>query len=104
MPLVDNPNETIVRDADAARTAATDLTGAPVARVERRQVTDVTAPPPPWVTEYQIITRACPCCAAPRPGPSPRAWRPAPSTGPGCSPGRRSCCAGTTYPSAAPPR
>jgi transposase len=37
----------------------------------RRQITDVLAPPPPWVTEYRIITRACPCCAARTPGEAP---------------------------------
>ena len=56
-------------------------------RVERRQVTDIAPPPPPRVTEYRILTRTCPCCAAPavrdRPG---GGGRRAPSTGPGCSP------------------
>jgi transposase len=37
----------------------------------RRQVTDVRPPPPPWVTEYRILTRACLCCATRTPGPAP---------------------------------
>ena len=71
MPLVDDPNETIVHDVDCCGGCGADLTGAPISRVERRQVTDITAPPPPYVTEYQILTRTCPCCAAQRSGTAP---------------------------------
>ncbi len=71
MPLVDNPNETIICDPDSCADCGADLSGAPVTGTARRQVTDVRPPPPPWVTEYQIITRACPCCAARTPGPAP---------------------------------
>jgi hypothetical protein len=38
MPLVDNPNQTLYCDADRCGDCGGDLTGAPVARVERRQV------------------------------------------------------------------
>ena len=68
MPLVDNPNQTLYCDVDRCGDCGGDLTGAPVARVERRQVTDIAAPPPPCVTEYRIITRTCPCCAAAQAG------------------------------------
>jgi transposase len=71
MPLVDDPNETIVHDVDRCGGCGADLTGAPISRVERRQVTDITPPPPPYVTEYQILTRTCPCCAATTCGPAP---------------------------------
>jgi transposase len=71
MPLVDDPNETIVCDPDSCAGCGADLSGAPVTGTARRQVTDVRPPPPPWVTEYRIITRACPCCAARTPGPVP---------------------------------
>ncbi len=71
MPLVDNPNETIICDPESCADCGADLSGAPVTGTARRQVTDVRPPPPPWVTEYQIITRACPCCAARTPGPAP---------------------------------
>ena len=71
MPLVDNPNETIVRDVDRCGGCGADLTGAPVSQVERRQVTDITAPPPPYVTEYRILTRTCPCCASAQAGATP---------------------------------
>jgi transposase len=40
--------------------------------VERRQVTDIAPPPPRYVTEYRIITRTCPGCAAPRSGTAPQ--------------------------------
>jgi transposase len=71
MPLVDDPDETIVRDPDCCAGCGSDLRQAPVARVERRQVTDIAAPPPPYVTEYQIITRTCPCCASTQAGAAP---------------------------------
>ena len=72
MPLVDDPNETIVHDADCCRGCGADLAGAPISRVERRQVTDITPPPPPYVTEYRILTRTCPFCAAATCGPTPQ--------------------------------
>jgi len=71
MPLIDNPNETIICDPDSCADCGADLSGAPATGTARRQVTDIQPPPPPWVTEYQIITRACPCCAARTPGPGP---------------------------------
>ena len=71
MPLVDDPNETLVHDADRCEGCGTDLTGAPIERVERRQVIDIAPPPPPFVTEYRIITRVCPCCTAAQAGPVP---------------------------------
>jgi transposase len=71
MPLIDNPNETITSDPAVCRDCETDLTGAPVVAMIRRQVTDVLEPPPPYVTEYRIITRECPCCARTTTGPVP---------------------------------
>ena len=47
MALVDDPNETNFHDADRCAGCGADLAGAPISRVERRQVTDVAAPPPP---------------------------------------------------------
>jgi transposase len=64
MPLIDNPDEVIVCDTPCCGGCGADLTGAPVSGVDRRQVTDVAAPPPPTVTEYRIVRRVCPCCAA----------------------------------------
>jgi transposase len=72
MPLVDNPNKTVIHDAQRCQNCGTDLTNAPVARVKRRQVTDIAPPPPPYVTEHRIITRTCPCCAASWAGTAPQ--------------------------------
>lgn len=71
MPLVDDPDKTIVHDADRCVGCGTDLAGALIAQVERRQVVDIAAPPPPFVIEHRIITRVCPCCAAVQAGPAP---------------------------------
>jgi transposase len=69
MPLVDNPDQTVICDPPSCADCGTDLSGAPVSSMKRRQVTDVIAPPPPQVTEYLIFTRICPCCAATATGP-----------------------------------
>ena len=71
MPLVDNPDQTVICDPPSCADCGTDLSGAPVSAMKRRQVTDVIAPPPPQVTEYLIFTRICPCCAATATGPVP---------------------------------
>ena len=71
MPLVDDPDEVVVIDALSCTGCGTDLADAPVRGVERRQVTDVRPPPPPWVTEYQIFTRVCPGCTGATCGPAP---------------------------------
>ena len=62
---------------------------APVVRVERRQVTDIAPSPPPYVTEYRIITRTCPCCAAPGPVRPQRRGGPRPVRAPGARHRRR---------------
>lgn len=64
MPLVEDPDEIIVCDPGCCGDCGADLSGAPVIGMSRRQVTDVAPPPPPRVTEYQILTRACPGCTA----------------------------------------
>lgn len=71
MPLVDNPDETVICDPPSCGDCGTDLSGVPVSSTTRRQVTDVIAPPPPRVTEYLIFTRVCPCCATVQTGLAP---------------------------------
>ncbi|MBN9096834.1 IS66 family transposase [Microbacterium sp.] len=71
MPLVDDPDETVICDPPLCGDCGTDLSGVPVASTTRRQVTDVIVPPPPRVTEYLIFTRVCPCCATAQTGPVP---------------------------------
>jgi transposase len=71
--LSDHPDEIIeCGPAECGRCGA-DLAGQPVVRVERRQIWDITPPPPPFITEYRKITRVCPCCAALTAGPVPAA-------------------------------
>lgn len=62
MPLVDNPDEVQTVDPGCCRSCGADTSAGPVTGFSRRQVTDVPPPPPPWVTEYRIVARACPCC------------------------------------------
>lgn len=83
MGLVEDPDEVVVCDMSCCGTCGHDLSGAPVAGVQRRQVTDVPPPPPPRVTEYQIVARACPNCAAPAKGPAPVAAPARAQYGPG---------------------
>lgn len=64
MPLVDNPDEVITCDLGCCGACGADLAGTPVVAVHRRQVVEVAAPPPPRVTEYRIVTRACGACGA----------------------------------------
>jgi transposase len=64
MELVENPNEVVVSDPQACGRCGTNLGQARIVGVQRRQVVDAQPPPPPWVTEYRIVSRACPCCAA----------------------------------------
>jgi transposase len=68
--LVDDPDETFEVAPDRCGGCGESLDGAPeVARV-RRQVADV-SPPPPKVTEYQLVSRQCRGCGqhnAPAPG------------------------------------
>ena|GEM_PF-5647542 len=77
-------------DSSSAELCA--LAGAAVSGLQRRQVTDVRPPPPPRVTEYQLISRVCPGCSGSRPrsgssprcGPAPPAcsrWRSCPGSG-----------------------
>jgi transposase len=49
------------------------LAGEPAVRTERRQQWDITPPPLPRVTEYQKITKVCPCCRAASAGQVPAA-------------------------------
>ena len=64
MPLVNDPDEVITYDPGRCGGCGAELSGAPVVGVQRRQVVEVTLPPAPRVTEYQIVTRACAGCGA----------------------------------------
>ena len=71
MPLVDNPDETITCDPGCCGGCGASLAGAAVLGVQRRQVVQVSPLPPPRVTEYRIVTRACPACGATASAPTP---------------------------------
>ncbi|MBS2966711.1 IS66 family transposase [Actinocrinis puniceicyclus] len=60
---VDDPGERIEVPV-ASCSCGADLSGVPVALVQRRQVFECAPPPPPRVTEYQIAVKLCPCCGA----------------------------------------
>ena len=105
MPLVDNPNETIVYDVDRCAGLRRRPDRGAGGRVERRQVTDIAPPPPPHVTEYRIITRTCPCCASATAGAAPEGVAARAQYGPGVLATRRGAdLRATTCPSAARPR
>jgi hypothetical protein len=62
--LAGDPDETIECVPAACGRCGRDLTGEPAVRTERRQRWDITAPPPPYITEYWKITKVCPRCRA----------------------------------------
>lgn len=71
MPLVADPDETIVVDPGCCEGCGAELAGSPVIGMQRRQVSEVRPPPPPWVSEYQLLIRRCAGCAAPATGAPP---------------------------------
>jgi transposase len=60
--LVDDADNTLEITPDRCERCDTPLDGAPECGRQRRQVVDVGAAPPPTVTEYQRISKMCPCC------------------------------------------
>jgi transposase len=60
--LIDDPDERLEIHPDRCVSCAASLRGAGEQGRQRRQVVDVTAAPPPTVTEYQRISKVCPCC------------------------------------------
>lgn len=60
--LVADPDETFEVAPDRCGRCAQSLDGAAETGRVRRQVVDVVAPPPPRVTEYQLVSRRCGGC------------------------------------------
>jgi len=64
MKLVDNPDETVPCPPSECAGCGGGLTDAPVSGVQRRQVTEAQAPPPPKVIEYVVQAKECVRCGA----------------------------------------
>lgn len=60
--LIDNPDERLEIHPDRCGSCATSLHRASEHDRQRRQVVDVAPVAPPVVTEYQRISKVCPCC------------------------------------------
>lgn len=60
--MVDDPDEVFEVAADRCGRCAESLDGAVETARVRRQVVDVEPPPPPKVTEYQLVSRRCGGC------------------------------------------
>jgi transposase len=61
--LVDDADDTLEIHPDRCQRCATSLAGAVESARVRRQVLDARPAPPPKVTEYQRVSKVCPCCA-----------------------------------------
>jgi len=83
MPLVDDPDEVITCDPGCCDGCGHALSGAPVLGVQRRQVIDVSPPPRPRVTEYRLVSRACPGCGTTTTAAAPASVRARVQYGPG---------------------
>jgi transposase len=62
--LIEVPDDRLIIEPGRCRGCDASLAGAGEHRRQRRQVVDVCPPPPPKVTEYQRISKVCPCCGA----------------------------------------
>jgi transposase len=62
--LVDDPDERLEIQPGRCMSCDTSLDGAEECGRQRRQVVDIRPVPPPKVTEYQRVSKVCPCCGA----------------------------------------
>jgi transposase len=62
--LVDDPDARLEIHPARCGSCAASLRGAEERGRQRRQVVDVQSAPPPKVTEYQRVSKVCPCCGA----------------------------------------
>jgi transposase len=60
--LIDDPDERLEIHPARCMSCDASLRRAAEHGRQRRQVVDVTAAPPPTVTEYQRVSKVCPCC------------------------------------------
>lgn len=62
--LADDPDETFYCPPPVCGCCGGDLADAPVTGQQRRQVTEISPPPPPRVTEYRVQAKECGTCGA----------------------------------------
>jgi transposase len=62
--LVEDPDERWEIHPDRCGSCAASLRGAGEHGRQRRQIVDIQPVPPPIVTEYQRVSKVCPCCGA----------------------------------------
>jgi transposase len=60
--LVDDPDERLEIHPDRCTSCDASLDQAEECGRQRRQVVDIRPVPPPKVTEYQRVSKVCPCC------------------------------------------
>jgi transposase len=68
---VAQPDEQVGVDPAECADCGADLSDAPLLRVYKRQVFEVSPPPPPRVTQYNVAERECPCCGKVNEGTAP---------------------------------
>jgi len=69
--MVDDPDEIHTIDPSLCGDRGFPLAGAPRVTTRRHQIVEPPRPPHPYVVEYRIVTRVCPCCAARTEGMAP---------------------------------
>ena len=69
--LVDNPDSTVECPPARCGRCDTDLAGAAEFSRQRRQVFELPPPPKAKVSEFQVVSLMCPCCAAVTAGDAP---------------------------------
>jgi transposase len=60
--LIDDPDERVQILPDRCGACAASLRGVDEHSRQRRQIVDIQPAPPPTVTEYQRVSKMCPCC------------------------------------------
>ena len=60
--LIDDPDERLQIAPDRCKFCDASLVGAEEHSRQRRQIVDIQPVPPPKITEYQRISKVCPCC------------------------------------------
>jgi transposase len=96
MNLVDDPDETVPCAPGECAGCGAGLAGAPVSGVQRRQVTEAQAPPPPKVTEYLVQAKRCGWCGVTSVGAPPAHVTGRAQFGPIPTRWRRTCWSATT--------